>query len=145
MGEDMGKMRLRPHHVFCERFMTVELPDRGPEFVRIHEKIKHVIGMQDDILVEMIEGVDELCRVCPDFRDDRCGNPFGDEEAVRKWDAIIIKGLGVSYGETRISGDWRRLIEQKAPLDFCLNRCQWKAICTVTRKPGINSSRRKQE
>jgi hypothetical protein len=127
----MKKMQLRPHHVFCERFLKVELPDRGAEFEEVQQKIIDVIDTGDDTLVEIIEGVDGLCKVCPDLQGDRCQNLFGDEDAVRKWDGIVIKGLGVSYGETRTSVDWRRLIEQKAPLDFCRNRCQWKTICTV--------------
>ena len=28
-------------------------------------------------------------------------NPHGNEDKVRKWDAIILKGLGLSYGEKR--------------------------------------------
>jgi hypothetical protein len=129
----MRKMRLRPHHVFCGRFLKVELPDRGSEFERFHREIRDIIETSDDTSVEIIEGVDELCMFCPDLQDDRCESLFGNEDSVRKWDEIIIKGIGVSYGETRISEDWRRLIEQKAPLDFCRNRCQWKSICTVNK------------
>jgi len=124
-------MQLRPHHVFCERFLKVELPDRGAEFERAIKKIQDIMEAGEDTPVQIIEGVDEICKVCPDLQDDRCQNLFGDEDSVRKWDGIIIKGLGASYGETMTSGDWRRRIEQKAPLDFCRNRCQWKSICTV--------------
>ncbi|MBW1898014.1 MAG: DUF1284 domain-containing protein [Deltaproteobacteria bacterium] len=127
----MEKMQLRAHHVFCERFLKVELPDRGSEFEQAQQKIKDLIETDEDTQVEIIEGVDDLCKVCPDLQDDRCENLFGNEDAVRKWDGIIIEGLGVSYGETMTSGDWRRLIEQKAPLDFCRDRCQWKSICSV--------------
>jgi len=127
----MEKMKLRPHHLFCERFLKVELPDRGAEFEQVQQKIIDIIESDDDSLVEIIEGVDELCRVCPDLEDGRCQNQFGNEEAVRKWDGIIIKGLGASCGEARTSEEWGRLIEQKAPLAFCRNRCQWKSICTI--------------
>lgn len=127
----MEKMKLRPHHLFCERFLKVELPDRGPEFEQAQQKIKDLIETGDNVPVEIVVGPDLLCRACPELQDDRCRNPFGDEDAVRKWDEIIIKGLGVSYGEIRASGDWRGLIDQKAPLDFCRNRCQWKTICRV--------------
>ncbi len=130
-GGGMEKMKLRPHHLFCERFLKVELPDRGAEFEQVQQKIIDVMESNDDTLVEMIEGVDELCRVCPDFRDGRCENAFGDEDAVRKWDGIIIKGIGASYGEIRTSEEWGRLIGKKAPLDFCRNRCHWNSICTV--------------
>jgi len=51
--------------------------------------------------------------------------------AVRKWDSIILNGLGVSYGETRTSKEWRMLVEQKAPLKFCRTRCPFRERCSV--------------
>jgi len=81
--------------------------------------------------VEVIEGIDELCRVCPDCRDERCQNPRGDEEAVKKWDGIILRGLEINYGEARTSRDWRILINQKAPLTFCEMQCPYRSSCTV--------------
>ena len=54
-----------------------------------------------------------------------------NEDKVRKWDAIILKGLGISYGEKRTIQELREIIGRKAPLDFCRTRCPWKAICTI--------------
>ena len=124
----MEKAKFRPHHIFCLRFAKGESPDRGVEF---EQSLKHIIQTDDEVLMEAIEGIDELCRVCPDCLDDRCQSPQGNEEAVRKWDSIILKGLGISYGERRTSKEWRMLIEQKAPLDFCQKRCPKKSMCTV--------------
>jgi hypothetical protein len=127
----MEKAKLRPHHIFCERFLKVQPSDRGVEFEQVEQGIKDLAQTDDEALVEVIEGIDELCRVCPECRDDRCQSAQGNEEAVRKWDGIVLKGLGVSYGETRTSRQWRMLIEEKAPLDFCQTRCPWKSICGV--------------
>jgi hypothetical protein len=127
----MEKARFRPHHIFCEIFLKVEVPGRGEEFERVSQKARDTIEGQDDVLVEIIEGIDEICRVCPDCRDGRCQNPKGDEEAVRKWDGIILKGLGVNYGETRMSKEWRGLIREKGPLTFCETRCPYRSRCTV--------------
>lgn len=127
----MKKARYRPHHLFCERFLNVEIPDRGEEFERVSREIKDTIKRQDDIVVEVIEGIDELCRVCPDCQDERCQNPRGDEEAVKKWDGVILRGLEINYGEARTSRDWRILIHQKAPLAFCNTRCPFRSRCTV--------------
>ena len=127
----MEKAKFRAHHLFCERFMKVELPDRGAAFDQVERRMKDIIETDDDVSVEVCEGVDEVCRVCPECRDDRCQSAQGDEEAVRKWDSIILKGLGVSYGETRTSKEWRRLIAEKAPLKFCQTRCPFKARCSV--------------
>jgi hypothetical protein len=125
------KARFRPHHIFCERFLEVKIQNRSEEFERVSQQRKETIERQDDAVVEAIEGIDELCRVCPDCRDERCQNPKGDEEAVRKWDGIILKGLEINYGETRTSNEWRVLINQKAPLNFCKTRCSYRSNCTV--------------
>jgi len=111
--------------------LKVVIPDRGEEFERLSQKRRDTIEKEDDVLVEMIEGIDELCQVCPDCRDGRCQNPRGDEEAVRKWDGIILRGLEINYGETRTSKDWRMLINEKAPLNFCKTRCPYRSSCTV--------------
>ena len=124
-------MKFRPHHIFCERFLKVELPDRGAKFEQVEQRMKDIIQTDDEALVEVTEGIDELCRVCPNCWDDRCQSPLGNEEAVRKWDSIILKGLGISYGETRTSKQWRMLIEQKAPLVFCQTRCPWKSSRSI--------------
>lgn len=127
----MEKVKYRPHHLFCERFLNVEIPDRGEEFEQVSRKIKETLERQDDIGVEVIEGIDELCKVCPDCDGEHCKNPKGDEEAVRKWDGIILRGLGVNFGETMMSKEWRILIHQKAPLAFCETRCPFRLSCTV--------------
>ena len=127
----MKKARFRPHHIFCERFLEVKIQNRGEEFERVRQERRETIERQDEAVVEAVEGIDELCRVCPDCRDERCQNPKGDEEAVRKWDGIILKGLGINYGETRTSKEWRVLINQKAPLNFCKTRCPYRSSCTV--------------
>jgi hypothetical protein len=125
------KARYRPHHLFCERFLKVEVPDRGEEFERVSRERRDTIETEDDVVVEVIEGIDELCRVCPDCRDERCQNPRGDEEAVKKWDGIILRGLEINYGEARTSRNWRILINQKAPLTFCEMQCPYRSSCTV--------------
>jgi hypothetical protein len=125
------KARYRPHHLLCERFLKGEVPNRGEEFERVSRERRDTIETEDDVVVEVIEGIDELCRVCPDCQDERCQNPRGDEEAVRKWDGIILRGLEINYGEARTSRDWRILINQKAPITFCEMQCPYRSSCTV--------------
>jgi hypothetical protein len=130
-GSALNKARFRPHHTFCERFLKVEASERGEEFERAWEKKRDILETQDDAVVEVIEGVDEICLVCPECRDDQCQSPPGGEQGVRKWDGILLKGLGINYGETRTSKEWRILIYEKAPLEFCKTRCPWRSRCTV--------------
>jgi len=124
--------RFRPHHILCERFLTLSFPERGVEFAEAKRKVVEVIGSHEDTLVEAIEGVDQICRFCLNRQDDRCESPGGREEAVRKWDAIILKGLGTAYGETRTAKQWRTLIDEKAPLVFCTSRCPYRSECAIT-------------
>ncbi len=131
VGDVVKKARFRPHHLFCARFLEVKDPDRGDEYGRVSRKRREIIERQNDALVEVIEGIDELCRVCPDCRDERCQNPRGDEKGVRKWDGIIMRGLEIDYSEVKTSKDWRILINQKAPLNFCETRCPYRSSCTV--------------
>jgi hypothetical protein len=127
----MEKARYRPHHIFCVRFMKGEFPDRGEEFRQASQKTKDILERQLDAMVEVVEGVDQLCQFCPDCQNERCQNPQGGEDAVRKWDGAILKGLGIDYGETKTSSDWFMLIKEKAPLGFCEKRCPWKSSCAV--------------
>ncbi len=129
-------MRLRPHHLFCEGFLKVEFAERGANFLRVEQMVKDAVWSNDEAVVEVAQGADELCRACPLCRDDRCEHPQGNEEAVRKWDNIILKGMGISYGERRTSNEWRLLIREKGPLDFCQTRCPSKSQCTVNCYPS---------
>jgi len=123
--------RFRPHHIFCLRFIRLGFPERGEEYHQVEKKIINILQKEEDALLEMNEGVDELCRACTNCQDDRCQSPNGNEEAVRKWDNIILKGLGIYYGETRTSKQWRNLIEQEGPLEFCQTRCPQKLNCAI--------------
>ena len=123
--------RWRPHHIYCEQFLTGNFPDRGEMFDQIGDKIRETMRSGTDTIIEVLEGVDELCQTCPLCQDNRCKSPNGDEDAVRKWDAIVLKGLGISYGEKRTAQEFRTLIEKKAPLEFCQTRCRWRGTCSV--------------
>ncbi len=123
--------RYRPHHIFCQRFLNLRFPERGEEFAAAKRKAIEVIGSHEETLVEAGEGVDQICLVCQNRQGDRCESPAGSEEAVRKWDAIILKGLGIGYGETRTAKQWRTLIDAYAPLDLCTSRCPHRSKCTI--------------
>lgn len=115
--------------------MKVTFPHRGEEYMRESQKAKDIFDDKPDAKVEVIEGVDQLCQFCPDCQNERCQNPGGNEEAVRKWDGIILKGLGIDYGEIKKSSDWLMLIREKAPLSFCKTKCPWKSRCAASELP----------
>ena len=134
MGNMDGKREIakwRPHHIFCEGFLGFELPERGQDFERVSSKLAETIEPNSNAIIEVTQGIDALCHVCPDCQNDRCESPYGTEDMVRKWDVRILKGLGVSYGQRIPAKELHTLIKQKAPLDFCRTRCPWREVCSV--------------
>lgn len=127
-------MKLRPHHILCVQFLPEGNFERGDVFKEMDAKVREVMVRHDETLIEVTEGVDELCGLCPDCVGGRCVNRYGDEDSVRKWDARIISGLGISYDEKMRVKDLRSLIRQKAPLAFCRDRCPWRSVCGVFEK-----------
>lgn len=124
-------IKLRPHNIFCVRFAAPSLPERGEKFNQVEHKLRETLQSGTNLLIEVIEGTDELCQVCPLCQDARCQSPEGDEDEVRKLDAIILKGLGISYGDKMSVKEFRALMDGKAPLAFCRTRCRLKEGCGV--------------
>ncbi|MFC1981201.1 DUF1284 domain-containing protein [Chloroflexota bacterium] len=123
-------LQLRGHHVCCLRFLKIEHKDRGPAFGQVDKKIKNLLSSQPETEVMVIEGVDELCHQCINCVDEQCISPKGDEVAVRKWDAILLKALGLPFGTCLTAGEWQALIEQNTPFKL-RQRCHWKPTCSV--------------
>jgi hypothetical protein len=126
-----AELKLRPHHIMCEPFMVLETFDRGQAFNTLATRIKEALESQADTLIEVTEGTDDLCQTCPLCQNSRCQSPDGDETAVRKWDAIVLRGLGISYGDRLTAARLMALIKQKVPLPLCLTKCRWRDNCRV--------------
>jgi hypothetical protein len=126
-----AELRLRPHHIMCEPFMVLETFNRGEAFDTLATQIKQALESQSDTLIEVIEGTDDLCQFCPLCQNARCQSPDGDETSVRKWDAIVLRGLEISYGDRLTASHLMALIKQKLPLPLCLTKCRWKNACRV--------------
>ena len=122
-------IRLRAHHICCLPFLG-SFEGRGLSFQQTESKINDMFLSSDDTKVVVIEGVDELCRECPLHDGERCNSPNGNEEAVRKWDAILLKELGVTFNTCLSCRQWHELVEQKVPFKIC-QKCQWKERCSI--------------
>jgi len=122
-----------------EGFILQRLQGDGMTFIHVggtvvkKELNNEIIKVDTGCIAAFTSGIDGLCRECPLCKNDRCASPRGDEEEVRKWDAIILKRLGLKIGEILSVGDIQTIIKQKAPLDLCF-RCQWRKDCRMGRK-----------
>ena len=125
------ELRLRPHHIFCQRFSPWNLPERGEAFNRLEQQIRGTLRSGTEVVIEVVEGIDVLCSVCPLCGDGRCQSPEGDETEVRKWDAIVLRGLGTSYGDRLSAKEFSKLILQRAPLAFCQTKCKLRGECSA--------------
>ncbi|MCX5999205.1 MAG: DUF1284 domain-containing protein, partial [Chloroflexi bacterium] len=85
----------------------------------------------DALVIEIVPGFDDLCLVCPLYRDGRCESPQGDETEGQKWDALIMRGLGLSYGDRLSAKRFSAVIREKAPLPVCRTRCRYRQTCHV--------------
>lgn len=128
---DAEILKWRPHHIYCEQFLDDIFADRGDEYNRVEQKIRETMKSGIGEVIEFTEGVDELCFACPICHDDRCQSPEGDEVQVRKWDGILLRALGVSYGDRMTVAEFRTMAKEKSPLDFCRTKCKMKETCRV--------------
>jgi len=123
-------MRLRAHHICCVRFWSNPVTGRGKAFEETEERIRQALRPESGVSITVVEGIDELCNVCPDCDGERCVSRNGDEEKVRKWDSILLSELGVSYDTTFSAGEWESVVKEKVPLKLC-QKCKYKVICSV--------------
>jgi hypothetical protein len=126
-------MKLRAHHIYCSPFMEITFPDRSEKFNAFAEKINETFASDHDAPVTVIEGADELCRLCRHCVDGRCTSPNGDEDAVRKWDTILLSQTGTAFDTTMSAGDWRKLVLSVFPYRLC-KKCRWKTVCVAGKK-----------
>jgi len=129
-SKDRNILQLRAHHICCEPVIKTEFEERGSEYQQAADKIKRVLLSQPESPVMVIEGADELCRQCPLCIDGRCSSPRGNEDEVRKWDAILLKELGLAFNICLTAGEWQALIKQKTPFKLC-HKCQWQQVCHI--------------
>ena len=108
---------LRAHHICCAPLFFEGPPeDRGTVFNQIGDKIKNMFLSSSDSKVMVIEGADEICRECLFYDDGVCISPHGGEDAVRKWDAILLNELGVTLNTCMTSGQWRSTADRMAAI-----------------------------
>ena len=125
------ELRLRPHHIFCGRFLDLDSPERSEAFRSFEQELRYILNSDYEEFIEIIQGIDKLCNLCLHCKNGRCESPHGNEEKVRKWDEIILSGLGMSYGDKETNLGLKKIIESKAPLALCKTKCPYQKVCHV--------------
>jgi hypothetical protein len=95
----MQEKNLRPHHLYCIKFVDFKNPSRGSKFNDAIDEAEQILESETKQSIRITEGPDAICSQCPFCSHGACQHPEGDEQEVRKWDVKILTGLGLRYGK----------------------------------------------
>ncbi|MEM0302011.1 MAG: DUF1284 domain-containing protein [Archaeoglobaceae archaeon] len=117
--------RLRGHHLICLHFFKGEGYDE--EFKkRLREILKNIS------VVEIVEGVDEICEFCP-HNLGYCNYHPEAEKEVKELDNLALRLIKLEIG-SKIG--WSEL-KSKIPSvledwkNFACRNCEWRVVCNV--------------
>ncbi len=117
------KAKLRGHHLICLNFFRGE--GYSEDFI---SNIYSIIGKQ---LIEVADGADDVCSVCPYLKQGMCKNPDYADEMIRLQDREALRLLGFRPGMEvtwlDISGRLPGMIEEYKVL-FCKG-CGYRKVC----------------
>ena len=118
-------VRLRAHHLICLHFYRGEGYDR--DFI---ENLETVLKDASANGVLLVEGCDDVCRVCPSQKEGVCTAEPGGEEKIQRLDRLAKSLLKpenkvLSWSEIKaqipaIIGEWKNL---------ACESCEWKVVC----------------
>lgn len=118
--------KLRGHHLICMHFYEGEGYDRP--FIESLEKLMADIHNEG---VEVAEGADDICSLCPHRTGDACTMSETADREIREMDARALKLLDLPVG--RRSG-WGFLRDAMAAVfpewyeSYCF-ACSWRRAC----------------
>ena len=115
-------VELRGHHLICLHFFKGEV--LGQKFA---EKMREMLSLLEKNSVKVIEGIDELCKVCPMFKEGKCEY----EDEVKEMDRKALELLNLKVGDT-IS--WREVKERVGQVidkwkEMYCNTCEYRRYC----------------
>jgi len=126
-GHILGSnIRIRAHHLLCIQ---------GYQGYGYSSGFADGFGMTRDTLygndpiIRIIEGVDDICSVCPNLHEGQCSEYSGK---VLLMDRTILGLLGISNGTTMRFKEALDLVRshltEKDIKEIC-NGCRWKGVC----------------
>ncbi len=123
-------LRLRGHHLYCVRFTDMQFHERGERYQNTYIGIRDTLENRPESTVQVVLGTDDLCRECPICSSDGCHSKHGDETVIRKWDQVVMEGLGIEPGSEMPVREYEAIAGRKSPLPFC-QRCKVRMSCEM--------------
>ncbi len=120
-------IKLRGHHLICLHFFKGE--GYNPEFVKnLREILKRVEAGEE---IEVYSGADNVCKMCPYLKGNRCLYDEDAETEIREMDRRAVKLLNIKTHERvkwldikgkipEIFHEWLR--------EYC-ESCDWRKVC----------------
>jgi len=118
---------LRGHHLVCLHFYHGKGYNR--EFIQNLNEIME--RARSGEAVEIVEGPDQVCRLCRHLGKDGCASEPGAEDEIKALDLKALILYGKTFGERVL---WSSLAERLANTspqwfnDFCAG-CSWQQVC----------------
>ncbi len=121
-------IHLRPHHGMCLYYFQGK--GYSGEFVRNMSEYKHLLETENP-LVQITEGMDDLCAKCPNNRDGICTS----QEKVLAYDSAVLDACGLSFRTVLPYNDFSELVQEEILLSgkrrqICAD-CQWNLLCSA--------------
>lgn len=126
----MTTYRVRGHHLLCLPSSNVEFPERGQLFHETYINIRDALRTGLDSTIQVVQGPDDLCGVCPISSPEGCRSEQGGEPLVRKWDNMVLGGLGIEPGAEMPVEEYRAILSRNSPVGFCY-RCKVGINCEM--------------
>ncbi len=125
--KEKNEIKLRGHHLVCLNFFSGEGYDE--EFITNLTKV--VYELENGVSIRIITGGDDICKKCPNLKENKCYYKEDSDEGIRKMDKVALELLELKKNKKirwydiklKIPGvlpEWKNL--------FC-NSCEWKYVC----------------
>ena len=124
-------INLRGHHLLC--LQGFQGYGYNEEFTRnmtiIHEKL-----MNDEESIHLVNGLDDLCKYCPNINKDICINDRENEKILKMDKIVIDKVLKESnqkeYKASELFNMTNRIFKSSSDIKDTCYRCKWYDVCT---------------
>lgn len=126
-------IRIRGHHLLCIKGFNGY--GYSKEFVENLQKIKERIDKEKNILIEITDNADDICRSCPRLIDGKCEHEIKGKSDIGSYDRKILEAIGIKPNTAMPVREIDILIKARfnsfeaiENVGLCLN-CEWKEVC----------------